>query len=88
MVHLNRHIVHEKLLSPTFLIFCFSISSQKIIKEAGKYNLDEIKVASNIEEMTVKEFKIVVRKLQTSLKREKQVHTLKAIHEKNKLVSF
>ncbi|XP_037046506.1 probable ATP-dependent RNA helicase Dbp73D [Bradysia coprophila] len=56
----------------------------KIIKEAGKPDLDEIKVTSNIEEMSVKEFKTVVQKLQTSLKREKQLHTLKAINEKNK----
>lgn len=36
----------------------------------------------------MKEFKTVVQKLQTSLKREKQLHTLKAINEKNKAVSF
>lgn len=44
-------------------------------------------MTSDIEEMSVKEFKTVVQKLQTSLKREKQLQTLKAINEKNKSVS-
>lgn len=60
---------------------------QKIIKEVGKSDLDEIKVTSDIAETSVKEFKTVVQKLQTSLKREKQLQTLKAINEKNKSVS-
>ncbi|KAJ6642749.1 putative ATP-dependent RNA helicase Dbp73D [Pseudolycoriella hygida] len=55
-----------------------------IIKEAGKSDIKEIKVTSDIEEMSVKEFKTVVQKLQISLKREKQLQSMKAIHEKNK----
>lgn len=45
-----------------------------------------MRITTDIEEMSVKEFKTVVQKLQTSLKREKQLHTMKAINEKNKSV--
>lgn len=76
-----------KQLRIEMLIDC-NVFLQKIIKEAGKADLEEIKVHSNIEETSVREFKVVVQKLQASLKREKQLHTLKSINEKNKSVSF
>lgn len=59
-----------------------------MIKEAGKAVLAEIKVTSDIEELSVKEYKTVLQKLTAAVTREKQMHTLKAIQEKNKSVNF
>ncbi|XP_031620511.1 probable ATP-dependent RNA helicase Dbp73D [Contarinia nasturtii] len=57
---------------------------QAIIKDGGKENVDELKVTDNAEESKAKDYATALQKMQTALKREKQVQLIKQMNEKNK----
>lgn len=57
---------------------------QAIIKDGGKQNVDEIKVAENAEEMKAKDYTTALERMQSALKREKQMQLIKQMNEKNK----
>lgn len=58
---------------------------QAIIKDGGKQNVEEIKVAENAEEMKAKDYTIALERMQSALKREKQMQLIKQMNEKNKM---
>lgn len=57
---------------------------QDLIKQGGKSELAELKVNSNAEELSAKEYAAAVEKLQVALKREHQITIMKALNEKQK----
>lgn len=46
--------------------------------------MDEIKVAENAEEMKAKDYTTALERMQSALKREKQMQLIKQMNEKNK----
>lgn len=57
---------------------------QAIIKNGGKENVDEIKVVANAEESKAKDYAKALERMQSALKREKQLQITKQLNEKNK----
>lgn len=47
--------------------------------------MEEIKVAENAEEMKAKDYTIALERMQSALKREKQMLLIKQMNEKNKM---
>lgn len=76
--HIASKLREKKNLSYIFFLF------QAIIKDGGKENVDEIKVTDNAEESKAKDYANALQKMQTALKREKQVQLIKQLNEKNK----
>lgn len=58
---------------------------QAIIKEGGKSDIEEIKVADDGEEVKAKDYALALERMQNALKREKQIKIVKQMNEKNKM---
>lgn len=58
---------------------------KNIIKEAGKFCVDEIKITSNIEELKAKEYATALKNLQNALQRENHIKAMKISNEKNRV---